>query len=162
MMTSNAGAQAIMAPKKLGFASAADRNADYEHMKNGVMEEVKRVFRPEFLNRIDETVVFHALEDEELRKITELMCSQLVRQCKEAKGITLKLEASALDFLAQKGKDPKYGARPLRRAIQTELEDLLAEEILAGRIQENDVVTASYQDKVCLKARRKPGRKKTR
>ncbi|MDO4318873.1 MAG: ATP-dependent Clp protease ATP-binding subunit [Lachnospiraceae bacterium] len=159
MMTSNAGAQSIMAPKQLGFASKSDEKADYERMKNGVMEEVKRTFRPEFLNRIDETVVFHSLTEEECRQITELLCGQLVRQCRETKGITLRLEPSVIAFLAKKGHDPKYGARPLRRAIQNELEDLLAEQLLLGKIRENDTVTVWYEEGVKLRARRKPARR---
>ncbi len=160
MMTSNAGAQRIMSPKQLGFASVQDEHADYERMKGGVMEEVRRMFRPEFLNRIDETVVFHSLTEEECKEITALLCEQLAKRCKEAKGIVLRLDPSMLTYLAKKGHDPKYGARPLRRAIQNELEDLLAERMLQGTIRENDTVTVRYEDGVKLQVRKKPAPRK--
>lgn len=130
IMTSNAGAQSIMAPKKLGFMTADDAKQDYERMKGSVMEEVKRLFRPEFLNRIDEVIVFHALDKEHIRSITGILLNGFVKRCKEQMNITLKVQNTAKDFIAQAGFDQKYGARPLKRAIQNKIEDALAEEIL--------------------------------
>lgn len=110
------------------------------------MEEVKRLFRPEFLNRIDDIVVFHTLNDNELRAIVGLLTETLVRRCKESYGIELLLDESVLEHIAVRGHDPKYGARPIKRAIQEDLEDLLAEAILAGRIAANSKVKVSYKD----------------
>ena len=135
IMTSNAGAKAIVEPKKLGFAAKEDAEADYKKMKSNVMEEVKRLFRPEFLNRIDETIVFHALQEEEMKKIVGLMCKELVERAKVQLNITLTIRDSVKQYIVQKGTDKKYGARPLRRAIQTQLEDKLAEAILSGEIE---------------------------
>ena len=144
IMTSNAGAQNIIAPKTLGFASASDAKADYNRMKEGVMDEVRRLFKPEFLNRIDEMIVFHSLTRENIRQIVSIMTGKIVKRAREEMNIKLKIDDSFTDYIADKGFDEKYGARPLRRAIQTDLEDRLAEEILEGRAKENDTVTVSY------------------
>ena len=134
IMTSNAGAQSIVEPKRLGFTSGDNAKQDYERMKSGVMEEVKRIFKPEFLNRIDETIVFHALEKEEMKKIVTLMTRTLVERCRTRMGIQLVVRDSVKAYLVEKAYDPKYGARPLRRMIQNKLEDGLAEELLSGRL----------------------------
>ena len=124
IMTSNAGAQAIVEPKQLGFISQKDEKKDYEKMKSGVMEEVRRLFKPEFLNRIDEIMVFHTLNKEEIRKIVLLLLKSLEKRCEEQMDIHLNVTNSAVDYIAEAGFDAKYGARPLRRAIQSKIEDL--------------------------------------
>ena len=134
IMTSNAGAQAIQNAKRLGFG-VSDAKADYESMKGSVMEEVKRIFRPEFLNRIDETIVFHPLTMEEIRKIVTLLLKDLKKRALEQMGITLKVSGTVRDYIAQTGFDEKYGARPLKRTIQNLLEDKLAENLLFGNIK---------------------------
>ena len=134
IMTSNAGAKAIVEPKKLGFAAKEDAASDYKKMKSNVMEEVKRIFRPEFLNRIDETIVFHSLGEEHMKKIVGLLCKDLVKRAKENMDITLTIRDSVKKYIVEKGTDVKYGARPLRRAVQTQLEDKIAEAILSGEI----------------------------
>ena len=149
IMTSNAGAQAIIEPKKLGFLSGDNEKQDYERMKSNVMEEVRRLFKPEFLNRIDEIMVFHTLNKEHIRKIVGLLLKNLEKRCEEQLEIQLKISDSARDYLAEEGFDSKYGARPLRRAIQTKLEDKLANEILEGRIKRGDTVKVQlYQKKL--------------
>ena len=140
IMTSNAGAKAIVEPKKLGFAAKEDAEADYKKMKSNVMEEVKRLFRPEFLNRIDETIVFHSLGEEHMKKIVTLMCKELSARAKTQLNITLTIRESAKKYIVEKGTDKKYGARPLRRAIQTHLEDKLAEAILNGEVKQGSIV----------------------
>ena len=140
IMTSNAGAGAIMSPKKLGFASAEDAKQDYEFMKNGVMNEVKQIFRPEFLNRIDATLVFHTLQKDEIMKIAGLLLDELTKRCKEQLSIDVSFKDSVRKWLAETGYDAKYGARPLKRAIQNKLEDPMADEILEGKIHEGDHV----------------------
>lgn len=141
IMTSNAGAQSIMAPKKLGFLSGDDEKQDYERMKGSVMEEVKRIFRPEFLNRIDEIIVFHALNKEHIRSIAGILLNGFAKRCKEQMDITLKVQNTAKDIIAEAGFDQKYGARPLKRAIQNKIEDVLAEEILEGKVKSGDTVS---------------------
>ena len=126
IMTSNAGAQAIVEPKQLGFISQKDEKKDYEKMKSGVMEEVRRLFKPEFLNRIDEIMVFHTLNKEEIRKIVLLLLKSLEKRCEEQMDIHLNVTNSAVDYIAEAGFDAKYGARPLRRAIQSKIEDRLS------------------------------------
>ena len=143
IMTSNAGAQSIIEPKKLGFASVQDEKQDYQRMKDGVMDEVKRLFKPEFLNRIDETIVFHALNKEHIKKIVTILLANLIKRCKSQMDITLRVRESVKEYIAKEGYDPKYGARPLRRAIQSKIEDAMAEEILEGRIKNGDTVTVS-------------------
>ncbi len=140
IMTSNAGAKAIVDPKKLGFAVKENPADDYKRMKQNVMDEVKLIFRPEFLNRIDEIIVFHSLERTHLKKIVSLMCRELTRRLEEQMNIHLVLRESAKNLIAEKGTDAKYGARPLRRALQTELEDKLADAVLNGEIREGDRV----------------------
>ena len=143
IMTSNAGAKAIVEPKKLGFGAKENAEEDYKKMKSNVMEEVKRLFRPEFLNRIDETIVFHALNEEHMKKIVGLMCAELVVRVKAQLNIQLNIRDSVKKIIVEKGTDKKYGARPLRRAVQTELEDRLAEAILDGTISFNSKVDVS-------------------
>jgi ATP-dependent Clp protease ATP-binding subunit ClpC len=147
IMTSNAGAQSIIEPKALGFASVEDAKHDYERMKGSVMEEVRRIFKPEFLNRIDETIVFHALTKEDMKKIVTLMTKTLIARCKEQMGITLQITGSVKSHIVETAYEPKYGARPLRRKIQNELEDGLAEEILAGRVKRGDQVEVTMSKK---------------
>lgn len=142
IMTSNAGAKAIVDPKKLGFAVKEDPAGDYKRMKQNVMDEVKMIFRPEFLNRIDEIIVFHALDKTHMKKIVTLMCRDLTKRVEDQMGIRLTLRESAKALIVEKGTDAKYGARPLRRALQTELEDKLAEAILNGEIKPGDRVEA--------------------
>ena len=151
IMTSNVGAQAIIEPKKLGFMSQDNEKQDYERMKSGVMEEVRRLFKPEFLNRIDEIMVFHPLKKPEIRKIVNILLKNLEKRCAEQMGIQLKITDSVRDYLAESGFDSKYGARPLRRAIQNKLEDPMANEILEGRIRTGDTVKVQlHQKKICF------------
>lgn len=147
IMTSNAGAQAIIEPKKLGFMSGDSEKQDYERMKSNVMEEVRRLFKPEFLNRIDEIMVFHTLGKDHIRKIVGLLLKQLEKRCEEQLDIQLKISDSVKDYLAEAGFDSKYGARPLRRAIQTKLEDRLANEILDGNIKRGSTVKVQMHQK---------------
>ncbi len=147
IMTSNAGAQRIVDPKNLGFAVQADEQKDYDKMKSGVMEEVKRLFKPEFINRIDEIMVFHPLNKEDMKQIVALLAKNLTRRCKEQMDISLTLTSSLKEFLVEEHADHKMGARPLKRAIQTVVEDALAEEILAGRIKPGDQVSVGVRDK---------------
>ena len=140
IMTSNAGAQAIISPKKLGFGAGEDEKQNYERMKSGVMEEVKRIFKPEFLNRIDDTIVFRSLDKEDMKKIVTILSQTLIDRCKTKMGITLSIKDSVKVYIVEKGYEPKYGARPLRRKIQNEIEDTLAEEILEGKIKKGDAV----------------------
>ena len=147
IMTSNAGAQAIIEPKKLGFLSNNDEKQDYERMKSGVMEEVRRLLKPEFLNRIDEIMVFHPLNKTHIKKIVNIMLKTLEKRCKEQLDIQLKITESVRDFLAEAGFDSKYGARPLRRAIQTKLEDPMANALLEGTIKRGDTVRIQLHQK---------------
>ena len=147
IMTSNAGAQAIVEPKRLGFISDEDGKKDYERMKAGVMEEVRKIFKPEFLNRIDEIMVFHTLKKEDIKKIVSILLKKLGTRCQEQMNITLRVAASVKDYLAESGFDSKYGARPLRRAIQTRIEDPLANEVLEGRIHQGDLVSVQMKNK---------------
>lgn len=142
IMTSNAGAKAIIEPKKLGFAAKDDPAGDYKRMKQNVMDEVKQIFRPEFLNRIDEIIVFHALEKTHMKKIVTLMCRDFTKRIEDQMDIRLTLRESAKALIAEKGTDAKYGARPLRRALQTELEDKLAKAILNGEVKRGDCIEA--------------------
>lgn len=147
IMTSNAGAQSIIEPKRLGFASVDDAKHNYELMKNGVMEEVRRIFKPEFLNRIDETIVFHALTKEDMKKIVTLLSKTLINRCQSQMGITLNITSGVKNYIVEKAYDPKYGARPLRRMIQSKIEDGLAEEVLAGRVKAQDTVNVVLRKK---------------
>lgn len=147
IMTSNAGAKAIVDPKKLGFAAKEDPAGDYKRMKQNVMDEVKLIFRPEFLNRIDEIIVFHALDKSHMKRIVTLMCHEFTKRLADQMNIRLSLRESAKSLIVEKGTDAKYGARPLRRALQTELEDKLAEAILNGEIKAGDAVEAGAAKK---------------
>ena len=147
IMTSNAGAKAIVEPKKLGFATQEDPKADYERMKQNVMEEVKQIFRPEFLNRIDEIIVFHPLGKEQMKQILNLLCKEFAERVKAQLNITLHIRDSVKNHIVEKGTDAKYGARPLRRALQTELEDKLAEAILAGEVKAEQQVEVGTSKK---------------
>lgn len=152
IMTSNAGANRIVDPKKLGFAAQENEKLDYDKMKSGVMEEVKNVFKPEFINRIDEIVVFRMLNEEDMKKIVTLLANGLIKRLKEQMDITLKISDSVKKFIVQKGSNKKFGARPLKRAIQTYLEDELSEEILNGNISHGDIITTKIvKDKVSFK-----------
>ncbi len=151
IMTSNAGAQAIIEPKKLGFASVEDEKKDYEYMKTGVMEEVRRMFKPEFLNRIDEIIVFHSLNKSEIKQIVGLMFKNLIKRAKEQLNITLEIRDSAKAHIAETGFDKKYGARPLRRAIQNQVEDKLSELILSQTIKTGDtVIIGTKKKEICF------------
>lgn len=149
IMTSNIGARNIIEPKKLGFVSFEDAAKSYEDMKKNVIEEVKRIFRPEFLNRIDEMIVFHALSTENIRNIADVMINKLLQRISKNVGIEIELTRETLDFLAQKGYNQAYGARPLRRTIQTYVEDKLSDEILDGRLKEGDKVLVSIENDAC-------------
>ena len=141
IMTSNAGANRIIDPKKLGFITQTDEASEHDRMRSGVMEEVKNTFKPEFINRIDEIVVFRTLNDDDLKKIVSLQTKELCERALEARGIRLRITDSAKKLVAAKGNDKKFGARPIKRAVQTMLEDPLAIEILEGRFSEGDEVT---------------------
>ena len=145
IMTSNAGAQAIVEPKRLGFSSSEDAEHDHELMKNSVMEEVRRIFKPEFLNRIDETIVFRALTKEDMKSIVTLMTKSLVVRAKEQMNITLNIRPQAKAYIVDKAYDQKYGARPLRRKIQTDMEDVLSEELLEGKFKSGDTINVSVK-----------------
>lgn len=147
IMTSNAGAQSIVSPKHLGFGSQDDEKQNYEYMKQGVMEEVRRIFKPEFLNRIDETIVFHALTKEDMKQIVTLLAKTLVERCRTQMEIELHIRDSVKAYIVETAYDPKYGARPLRRMIQSKIEDAIAEEILAGRIKRGDRVEVGLKKK---------------
>ena len=154
IMTSNAGASRIVDPKNLGFATKTTEQQDYQRMKNGVMEEVKRLFKPEFINRIDEIMVFHPLNKTELREIVTLLSANLIKRCDRQMGITLSVSQTLKNHLVEKYCDVKMGARPLKRAIQTVIEDPLAEEILQGRIRQGDHILATiHKEKVVFKQR---------
>ena len=140
ILTSNAGAQRIIEPKQLGFASNSDDKKDYSNMKNSVMEEVKQMFKPEFLNRIDETIVFHQLTKEDLKEILDILLKEINSRLDEQMQMNLRLTDKAKEFLIDKGYDKKYGARPLKRALQNEIEDRLAEQILFGNIKQGDKI----------------------
>lgn len=147
IMTSNAGAQRIVDPKNLGFSSNTDEKQDYEKMKTGVMEEIKKLFKPEFINRIDEIMVFHPLNREDMKKIVTLLSKDLIGRCERQMNIHLTVTVSLKEFIVEKYADYKMGARPLKRAIQSVIEDALAEEILAGRIKSGDNVSAGIKNK---------------
>ncbi len=149
IMTSNAGAQSIVEPKKLGFASVDDEKLNYERMKGSVMEEVRRIFKPEFLNRIDETIVFRSLNKKDMKQIVTLMLKDLTDRCKKQMDITLTVRDSVKNYIVDKAYEPKYGARPLRRKIQNEIEDQLAEEILDGNVKKGcNVVVTTKKNKI--------------
>ena len=147
IMTSNAGASSIIEPKILGFGDMSDENQDHELMKNNVMEEVRRIFKPEFLNRIDETIVFRTLNKDDMKKITALLMKELVKRAEDQLDIELTVRDSARTYIVEKAYDKKYGARPLKRKIQDEIENRLAEDIINGRIKRGDKVIVSTKNK---------------
>lgn len=143
IMTSNAGANRIISPKTLGFGQAKTSEEEYQKMKEGVMEEVKHIFKPEFINRVDEMIVFHALNKENIKDITKIMLKQFAKRVKNQMDMELCIADDVVDFISDKGFDKDYGARPIRRALQTELEDVLAEAVLMGDISIGDTVDIS-------------------
>ena len=145
VMTSNAGAQQLASGRGLGFGGQDHQAMDYEDMKTKVLDEIKRIFRPEFLNRLDETIVFHPLTDNHIQQIAKLMLNLIVERMQE-KGIALTIKEDAVSYLAKDGFDPQYGARPLRRAIQRKVEDALSESLVSGALQEGDSVTVFMKD----------------
>ena len=146
IMTSNAGAQRIVDPKNLGFATEKSETKDYEKMKSNVMEEVKRSFKPEFINRIDDIIVFHQLNNENMKEIVNLLATNLYKRCEDQLGIHLTITAALKEHLVSKYADNKMGARPLKRAIQSVVEDALAEEILQKKVVPGDKVSAGFKD----------------
>lgn len=146
IMTSNAGAQRIIEPKNLGFATKTDEKADYNKMKANVMEEVNRLFKPEFINRIDEIMVFHPLTEKDMKQIITLLSKNLCDRCKIQMDIDLTFTSTLKDYLVKKYSDLKMGARPLKRAIQNVVEDELATAILEGRVKRGDVVHAGIKN----------------
>lgn len=146
IMTSNAGAQRIIEPKNLGFVAKNDAEVDYKKMKSNVMEEVKRIFRPEFINRIDDIIVFHTLNKTHMKQIIALLSKSLCDRCKKQMNLDLKFSAVAKDYIVDHFSDLKMGARPLKRAIQSQVEDALAEELLSGKIVPGDKVTVTIKN----------------
>lgn len=147
IMTSNAGAQRIMEPKNLGFSSASSEKQNYDKMKENVMEEVKRIFKPEFINRIDEIMVFHPLNRDNMKQIVTMLSKNLIERCRRQMEIELSVSPALKEYIVEKYTDAKMGARPMKRAIQTEIEDTLAEEILSGAVKGGDRVSAVLKNK---------------
>ncbi|NLX85959.1 MAG: AAA domain-containing protein, partial [Clostridiales bacterium] len=147
IMTSNVGAHTIRKQKRLGFTDAGEdvKKDEYQKMKEGIMEELKKTFRPEFLNRVDETIVFHQLEEDHIIKIVDLMLAELSKRVEDLQ-ISLEVTDQAKQLIAKEGFDPMYGARPLRRAIQNMIEDRLSEEMLSGKVKEGDTVMVDAKD----------------
>lgn len=156
IMTSNAGAQSIVEPKKLGFASEEDEKHDYDRMKTSVMDEVKRLFKPEFLNRIDETIVFRALNKQDMKQIVGIMVREFAERCEKQMEIHLKVRDAVKQHIVDEAYDPKYGARPLRRKIQTDLEDVLAEKILSGEVSLEDEIVITMRKGQVIFERQQP------
>ncbi len=146
IMTSNAGAQNIISPKNLGFASDNSKEHNHAVMKERVMEEVKSIFKPEFLNRIDETIVFHTLTKENIGSIVDILLASINKRIKEQMNMTIKLDEAARNYIIDNGYDEKYGARPLKRALQSKVEDELAEKILEGTFKSGDTVLVGLSD----------------
>ena len=142
IMTSNAGAQQIIAPKHLGFGLQDNAEADYKKMRESVLEEVKKIFKPEFINRIDEMLVFHTLTQENIQEIVRLMLASLNKRLEAQMGITLEVSKKVVEYIAKSGFDKNYGARPIRRSIQSKIEDVLADKVLSGEIMPGDKVFA--------------------
>lgn len=159
IMTSNAGASRIVEPKQLGFITAVSEEATHEQMKNGVMEEVSHLFKPEFLNRIDDIIVFRSLNKDALFKIMDLQLNEINKRIKSQMDMRLVVDEAAREVLMNKGYDPKFGARPLRRTLQSEIEDMLAEDILTGKVKKGDTVTITAKDGK-LRLKRRGSRKK--
>ena len=135
-----------MAPKLLGFATEVDEKRNHENMKAGVMDEVKRLFRPEFLNRIDATIVFHALNEEHMKEILKLLGEAFAKRVKKQMNLTLHFTEDAYALILKNGKDEKFGARPLKRALQSMMEDPLADAILSGDIKPGDQVNVKVKE----------------
>ncbi|TCT14264.1 ATP-dependent Clp protease ATP-binding subunit ClpC [Natranaerovirga pectinivora] len=148
IMTSNVGARNIVAPKRLGFASEVNEASNYQQMKSNVMDEVKKLFRPELLNRIDEIIVFHSLLKEHIKQIVDIMIDRLRKRMEQNMDLSIEIDEAAKEHLAESGFDQTFGARPLRRAIQSKIEDKIAEEILEGKIKEGDQVLVTFEDNV--------------
>ena len=148
IMTSNAGARNIIESKTLGFKNGEveQKEKTYDEMKKGVMADLKNIFRPEFLNRIDDIIVFHALNEENVKEIVKLMAKDIVKRVDENMDITVEFDDSAIDYIAKEGFDPAYGARPLRRALQSKIEDAFAESFLDGKFKAGDTVVVSAKD----------------
>lgn len=146
IMTSNAGAQQIVSPKHLGFGINEDEETDYKKMKSSVMEEVKRIFKPEFINRIDEVLVFRVLNKEDIKEIVQILLGSFIKRVKEQMEISLEVTEAAIAHIAESGFDKTYGARPVRRAIQTQIEDGMADRLLSHEIKQGDNVIADYID----------------
>ncbi|NMA68058.1 MAG: ATP-dependent Clp protease ATP-binding subunit, partial [Desulfitobacterium sp.] len=159
IMTSNVGAS-FMRKEALGFASRRDAETEHKEMSSRVMDELKRTFRPEFLNRVDEIVVFHSLQTEHLTKISEILMNQVTTRLEE-QGFELKVEKSALELIAKEGNDPAYGARPLRRAIQRLIEDNLSEKILQGQFKAGDRIKVEAKDNQIKFSKMRARRKKS-
>ena len=157
IMTSNAGAQSIVDPKRLGFSAKADENADYEAMKSSVMDTVKKLFKPEFLNRIDEIIVFRPLSRSEVEQIVKLETNRVIGRAAEQLRISLRIPAAVKKYIADKGYSPKYGARPIKRVIQTEIENALSEMILRGEAKEGMIVKVSVKDGALKFTAKMPG-----
>ena len=145
-MTSNAGAQSLMQPKQLGFLNGEDEKRDYDFMKQRVLEDIKKIFKPEFLNRIDETIVFHPLSLDNMKKILQIQIGILASRCKEQFDLRLNFTSAANRELVKASFDSKYGARPLRRAIQTLIEDPLSEKLILGEIKTGDDVRIGFKN----------------
>ena len=161
IMTSNTGAREMLEPKNLGFFAKRDTQADYEKMRSRVMEELKNTFKPEFINRIDETIVFRPLDAQALEKIAQIQIDLVKKRCKSQLSVKLVTDKSVAEFITKKGSDVKFGARPIRRAVQVYLEDLLAEEILKGSFGNGDTVTISVtKDGEHLRALKRKKREK--
>ena len=146
IMTSNAGAENIVEPKKLGFATANDEKFEHENMKNKVMDEVKRIFKPEFINRIDEIIVFHTLNKAQIGEIVDIMIRSVNKRMMEQMKLSIELDEDAKNYIVDKGYDVKYGARPLRRTIQNDIEDALAEKILETKVKAGNRLLATVKD----------------
>jgi ATP-dependent Clp protease ATP-binding subunit ClpC len=156
ILTSNLGADRIVDPKTLGFVTDTSEEKDFEVMKNGVMEEVKRLFRPEFLNRLDDIIVFRSLNKDEVLRITGLQLDELKRRVKKNLEVELSFGSRIKNYICDKGYDKKFGARPIRRTIQTSVEDPLAEAILTGKVAGGDTVSVSVvKEKVQFKVKQK-------
>ncbi|MCR5093281.1 MAG: ATP-dependent Clp protease ATP-binding subunit [Lachnospiraceae bacterium] len=159
IMTSNVGAQRIVEPKKLGFSAEDNAEKDYERMKANVMDEVKRLFKPEFINRIDEIMVFHPLTRDEMDRIVALLVSELQKRARQQMDLTIEVPASVRNYIIRKHENAKMGARPLKRAVQSEIEDLLAQELLTGAVRSGDTVTFAVQkDRLVVKCKKTPAR----
>ncbi len=147
VMTSNVGARNIISPKKLGFMTQEDVKKSYDDMKKNVMGEVRELFRPEFLNRIDEIIVFHPIDQDGAQKIAKIMLDEVKTRVKESLETEIDFSDELVKYIAEKGFDQNYGARPLRRTVQTEIEDILAEKILDGEIDKSKRIFVDYRDK---------------